>query len=133
MHSSRMCTVRCSGRLWGERCLPRGVSAKGCLPRGGVCLGDSVCKGGVYLGGVCLGGVYLGGVCPGDVYLGGCLPRRVSARYPPVGRMTGRCKKHYLAATTLRIVNKNFFPSSPNKRCVCLFMCVYVRVCVLNF
>ena len=34
MHSSRMRTVRCSGRR-GRGCLPRGVSAKGDLPRGG--------------------------------------------------------------------------------------------------
>ena len=44
MHSSRMRTIRCSGRLRGVclgRCLPRGVSAWGCLPRG-------VCPGGVW-------------------------------------------------------------------------------------
>ena len=49
MHSSRMSTVRCSGRL-GGRCLPRGclpeevfaqgVSAQGGLP-GGLCVADT--------------------------------------------------------------------------------------------
>ena len=37
MHSSMMCTVRCSGRLWAWGCLT-GMSAQaGCLP-GGACL-----------------------------------------------------------------------------------------------
>ena len=49
MHSSRMRTVRCSGRL-REVCLP-----KGCLPKVGSVQGRGVC---------------LGDVCPG-----GCLPR----------------------------------------------------------
>ena len=66
MHSSRMRTVHCSSRLPGV----------GCLSGGGI-------------------------VCPGDVFRGclprgclprGCLPRGVSARHPPVDRMTDRCK-----------------------------------------
>ena len=65
MHSSRMLTVRCSGRLWGGGgvgvCLG-GVSAQmGCLPRGGVSWGWGVSA----QGGVCI----VGGVCRG-----GCLP-----------------------------------------------------------
>ena len=76
MHSSRMRTVRSSGRLWemsaqgrvsaGEGYLPRRVPARG---GGGVCPG----------GGSALGG----GVCPGGV----------SARHLPlVTRITDRCK-----------------------------------------
>ena len=38
MHFSRMHTIRCSGRLWGE-----GVCLGGCLPREGVCPGG-VCE-----------------------------------------------------------------------------------------
>ena len=38
MHSSRMHTVRCSGRLGRE-----GVCPGGCMPREGVCLGGGVC------------------------------------------------------------------------------------------
>ena len=82
MHSSRMTTVRCSGRLgrggvWPEGrgggrggwCLPRGylprgVSARGCLP------------GVVSAGG---GGGYLH-VCPGGVSLEWCLPGVVAGR-----------------------------------------------------
>ena len=52
MHSSRMLTVRCSGRLiWRWWCLPGGVGVclgQGCLPWGGV--GVSARGGG---GGVC--------------------------------------------------------------------------------
>ena len=44
MHSSRMRTIRCSGRLPGRGCLPRG-----CLPKGGgVCQGECM-PGGVHL------------------------------------------------------------------------------------
>ena len=61
MHSSRMRTVRYSGRLGGGEGVgvcPGGVSAWGCLPRG-VCV--SVCLGSICPGGwVCLSG----GVCP---------------------------------------------------------------------
>ena len=47
MHSSRMCTVRCSGRRGGG-CLPGGVSVqgglpgRGCLPEGSLPRGVSV-------------------------------------------------------------------------------------------
>ena len=70
MHSSRMRTVRCSGRQWGV-----------CLPRGGVCW-RAVCPGGVFPGCVCPEWSAQEGVCPGEV----------SARHPPVDRMTNTCK-----------------------------------------
>ena len=68
MHSSRMCTVCCSGTVPGGRVLfAQGVSAQGGIS------------------GVCLGG------CP--VSAGGCLPRGVSARHIPiVNKITDRCK-----------------------------------------
>ena len=74
MHSSRMYTVRCSGRpcgagVWpGRGCLPGGCLLRGVSVQGGVCPGGSVCP-----GVVC--------VCPR-----GCLPEGVSAQevvYPP--------------------------------------------------
>ena len=65
MHSSRMCTVRCSGRLG----------------RGGVYLGDSALGVSVQ-GSVCLGG---GGVCLGGSGWGwGCLPWGCT---PPCGQI----------------------------------------------
>ena len=77
MHSSRMRTVRCSGRQWEEGgCLPRGVCPRGCLPNG---------EGEVCLGSVCLGEE--GDVCPaaqGGVCQG-VSARGVSAR-PPRGQ-----------------------------------------------
>ena len=63
MHSSRMRTIRCSGRL----CV---CGEGGDLPRGVVW-------------DVCLGGMSAQGVCPGEGGVsaqGGCLPRGVSAR-----------------------------------------------------
>ena len=58
----------------GGGCLPGEVSAQwGCLPRG--------------VGAVCPGDVCPGGICPG-----GCLPGGVSARHPPVDRMTVACE-----------------------------------------
>ena len=75
MHSSRMRTVRWSGRLpWGRGCLPGGGSAQG----GGVCPGD-VCPG-VCVCGECLAGGY---VCRGG------LPGGVSG-----GRGGGCCAKN---------------------------------------
>ena len=77
MHSSRMCTIRCSGRWGGDVCIKACTGqgcvyssmhwAGGCLPRGlsaqeGVCLGDVCLRG---------GGLLAGGLL---VYLGGCLP-----------------------------------------------------------
>ena len=47
MHSSRMRTVRSSGRISGGVCLLRGVSAPG-----GVCLGGCLLQGGLLQGGV---------------------------------------------------------------------------------
>ena len=55
MHSSRMRTVRCSGRLWGGGVLPRED-----LPRGDVCLGGCLPRGVFAHGVVCLGGVVTG-------------------------------------------------------------------------
>ena len=62
-----MCTV-----CYSDRLLEGGVSAQKVSAQGDVCLGS-----------VCLGGVSA---------WGGCLPRGVSARYPPVNRMTDGCK-----------------------------------------
>ena len=62
MHSSRMRTVRCSGRLGGGGCLPGG-----CLPRGL--------------------SAQLGGCLPG-----GCRPHEARGRHPLVKRITDRCK-----------------------------------------
>ena len=99
MHSSRMYTVRCSGRPWWcltggvstggvcpGGCLPRGVSAQsGCLPRGvSVCQGVCLPARGCLLRWVSAQGVSTqGSVCPewvsaqGGVCLpGGCLPAR---------------------------------------------------------
>ena len=71
MHSSRMLTVRCSGRLGRGECLPQGCLPGGCLPRG------------------CLSRV---GVCPGDVSGKGCLPRPVCGWgvYTPSPRPIGK-------------------------------------------
>ena len=84
MHSSRMRTVRCSGRrvmgegervprgsvsAQGECVCPGGCLCRGCLPRG--CMPKGVSA----QGGICPG-VYM----PGGVYPGGCLPRVVSAQ-----------------------------------------------------
>ena len=82
-----------------------------CTGQGGVCPGavcpGAVCPGGLSAQGGCLprGGVCLGGVC-----LGGCLPHTPS----PCGQ-NGRCLwKHYLAATTLRMVIKQLLNISHN-------------------
>ena len=99
MHSSGMRTVRCSGRLRGggclpRGCLPRGVSAhfnlcpRGCLPRGGVCPGKSV-QG-------CLPGGGGGGLPRG------CLPRR--GVRPPVDRQTQACENIPFPQVLLRTV-----------------------------
>ena len=89
-HSSRMRTVRCSG-----------------------CLGGG---GGVFAGRVCLGGMSARGVCHGmpargvsgrvDICLGVCVCQRgVSARHPPVNKMTDRCKNITLLRT---VITHNF-------------------------
>ena len=127
MHwAGRMCIA--SQHAMGRECLLRGVVCPGeCLPKG--CL-----TGSVRLGGVCQGvsawevfgqGVSAQGGLPRGCLPRGCLPRTVSALggvclwgglpggglpdTPPTvnGMMewlTDRCKKHYLAATTLRTV-----------------------------
>ena len=115
MHSSRMSTVRCSGRLWalrgvcpggvgcvcpggwgsakGEGVSAQGVSAKsrsvsalGVLPRG--CLPRGVCLpwGSLPKRGVCLGGLPKG-VSVQLMSTQGCLPDT-----PPRDRMTDKCK-----------------------------------------
>ena len=88
MHSSRMCTVRCSGHC-REGGLPGGVCPGVCLP------------------GRCLPGGYL----PGR-----CLPRGVSARgvgvypsmhwgrHPPVNRITDACENITFPQLLLRTV-----------------------------
>ena len=71
-HSSRMRTVRCSGRLLGVS-LPRG----GLLPRRGLCPGK------------------------GCVCSGGYIPACTEADTPLWTEwLTDRCKKHYLSATS---------------------------------
>ena len=92
MQSSRMRTVRCSGRLLGAGCqggcvpggVPRAVSAWGCLP--GVST-RRVCQGGVCLGGG--GGVSAKGCLPRGCRPGGCLPDT-----SPMNRITDRCKNN---------------------------------------
>ena len=55
-HSSRMCTVPCSGRHWGRGVCPGGVCPGGVyLPRGvSACQGVSAQRGVCWPGGVCL-------------------------------------------------------------------------------
>ena len=101
-HSSRMRTVRSSGRrgVGGGGVLP--ASGEGVcflLPRGGVLSASwGVARGdlpGKCLSLECLLGVSVqGGVCPGGVCPqgGGVCLGRVSARHTPVNRMTYRCK-----------------------------------------
>ena len=102
MHSSRMRTVRCSGRLGGD--LPRGVSSRGCVCPGedGVCPGED---------GVCPGedGVYPGedGVCPGLVYTS-----------PTVDRITDACENITFPQLLLRTVNMHCIADYPkNSAC----------------
>ena len=101
MHSSRMCTVRCSSRLlWGVCpggvCLPGRVSA-GPSRRGGLPGGD-LPRGCLSRGGVCLGGVCLPRGClPG----GEGICSGVYTSPPPVDRIPDTCLwKHYLSATS---------------------------------
>ena len=109
MHSSRMCTIRCSGCGWGV--YPSMQWAGGCIP---ACTGWGVYPsmhwaGGVYQGGVSLGGsawgcLPRGGVCPeGGSAQKGCLPRGCLPQPPRQNER--RLWKHNLAATTLRMVN----------------------------
>ena len=87
MHSSRMRTVRSSGRIWGGVCSGWDVSALGVSAPGGVWSQGGMCLvlgcGGCLVpGGVCLvpGGVCLGRCqVPGVSTLGVCLVRGVSA------------------------------------------------------
>ena len=73
MHSSRMCTVRCSGRREGV--YPSMHWAGGVCLEGGVCLGGNVCPGGCLL--QCMLGYTPTPVClPGKVCLPQCIPQR---------------------------------------------------------
>ena len=62
------------------------------------CQGEFACQRGVCLPGGCLPARGVSArqgefACQGGVYLrGGCLPRGVSARHPPVDRMTDSCE-----------------------------------------
>ena len=96
MHSSRIHTVRCSGRLGGEGegCLPRGVSAPGmaaweqCVCPGGA-WGQCVCPGGVCLGRCVSARECLPRRClPGWVYT----PQTQGQTPLPVNRITDRCR-----------------------------------------
>ena len=77
MHSSKMPTVRCSGRLLeGEVSARDGVCPRECLP--------SLSRGVSAQGGICL--VCPGECLPGDVYLVcpvGCLPS-LPGEFPPL-------------------------------------------------
>ena len=85
MHSSRMRTVRCSGRLGG--CLPGGCLPMECLPQGSP---------------------QEGGVCPG-VYT----PWTQKQTPPsPVNRITDRCKNITFPQLLLHMVNINFLKKS---------------------
>ena len=87
MHSSRMRTVRCSGRRGGglggvsKHALGRGVSALGgCLPGG--CLPGGLS--GQVGGGLPRGCLPGGGVWPGECLSGGCLPRGACLPHTPL-------------------------------------------------
>ena len=75
MHSSRMRTVRCSGRRGGGACIP-------------ACTG----QGGMYPSMHWAGGVYRSMHWAGGVSARGCLPEGVSATPPPLDRMTDACE-----------------------------------------
>ena len=113
MHSSRMRTICCSGRLLGGGCLASRLSAQGgCLPRGrgyaqggsaqGGCLprGRGYARGASAQGGSAQGG----GVCPGGLP-GGCFCLGVSARPPrPVDKITDACENITFPYLLLRTV-----------------------------
>ena len=122
MHSSRMCTVRCSGRLLGVGGLGwvsalRGVCPEGCLPRRVSARGQGVSTQGVFTQG-------REGVS--DQGGGGGLPRGmsvqeagVSARPPlPCGQNARRLRKHNLSATTIIKI-----PHSVTPQFTCSGMC----------
>ena len=103
MHSSRICTVRFSGRLGEEEaqgvcvCVSRGVSAQG---------DSDVCPGEVCPEGVCPEG-FTGGVCQGvcvcvsrGVYTTPPARCRLAYTHSPVNRMTDRCKNITLPQTS---------------------------------
>ena len=84
MHSSRMRTVHCRGRLPRLGVCPGGCLPRGCLPKG-VCLGEGVCLGSAW-------GCLSRGCLPG-----GCLPRGLYTlpgpkADTPLNRITDRCK-----------------------------------------
>ena len=104
MHSSRMRTVRSSGRISGVSAL-----GGGCLLWGGVCSRRCL----LHIGCLLPGGVYSRGcVCSQGVYSGGCLLRGVVSQHvlrqtpPPVPcGQTDACK-NITFATSLRTVIK---------------------------
>ena len=126
MHSSRMRTICCSGRLLGGGCLASRLSAQGgCLPRGrgyaqggsaqGGCLprGRGYAQGGSAQGGSAQGGCLPrgrgyaqgGGVCPGGlpggVFAWGCLPDPPPR---PVDKITDACENITFPHLLLRTV-----------------------------
>ena len=93
------CNLVRRGRPIKQECIP-----VGCVPSSAVTAGG----GGGFWG--CLPG---GCVCPGVCLPGGCIPACTEADTPsPVDRRTDRCKKHYLAATSLRTVNMSTKPEA---------------------
>ena len=104
MHSSRMCTVRCSGRLlWRDCVCPGGCLAKGqwCLP-GGVCpdaWGGCLPRG--CLPGGCLPRV---GVCPWGVVSDQLHRGGGVCQTPPVNRLTDVCENITFPQLLLRTV-----------------------------
>ena len=121
MHSSRMRTVRSSGRIWGGVCSGWDVSAPGGVwSQGGMCLvlgcGGCLVPGCVCLvpGGVCLGRCQV----PGVSILGVCLVRGVSAPRGcllPVGSAPGGC---LLRGCLLRgVVSQHGLRQTPRPPC----------------
>ena len=110
IHSSRMHTVRCSGR-WG-------VSQHALGRQGGVCSGS------VFSVGCLPTGSALGGFCTGG------LP---DTPVPPLNRMTDRCLwKYYLAATSLPTVKIELYALSGNGNAKTSGTSLYTRALTLQ-
>ena len=103
MHSSRMRTVCCSGRLM-----------IGVFSQGGVC----ICHGRIWPGGCPPRGVSAyGGVCPGGVYpRGGCW-----GCTPPIGGQTDTCENITFPQLLLRTVDKTSLLHFLLKPFICYF------------
>ena len=89
-----------------QECIPLG-----CVPpashrtMGGLCPEGSLSKGSLCSRGLCLEGLCPGGISPRGVSVQGMsVQGGLPDRDPPVSKITDRCKKHYLAATSLRAV-----------------------------